>query len=184
MTKINLLPWREERREERQKQFYMVLALVVAAAIGVGFLISNYYSDQISSQRLRNDFLTKEIRVLDAKIDEIKALRDTRKQLIERMELIQALQGNRPIIVRIFDELARSVPDDLYFTAVSVKGTVVTVKGIAKSNNRVSSLMRNFDQSPWFANPSSLKVQAKGEGVNEFEIVMTRVEPKSAEEQD
>jgi len=67
---------------------------------------------------------------------------------------------------------------------VSVKGTVVTVKGIAKSNNRVSSLMRNFDQSPWFANPSLLKVQAKGEGVNEFEIVMTRVEPKSAEEQD
>jgi type IV pilus assembly protein PilN len=184
MTKINLLPWREERRVERQKQFYMVMALVIAAAVGVGFLISNYYADQTASQRLRNDFLAKEIRVLDAKIDEIKALRDTRKQLIERMELIQALQGNRPIIVRIFDEFARSVPDDLYFTAVSVKGTVVTVKGVAKSNNRVSSLMRNFDQSPWFANPSLLRVQAKGEGVNEFEIVMTRVEPKSAEEQD
>src|SRR5690554_7113063 len=83
--------------------------------------------------------------------------------LIERMELIQALQSNRPIIVRVFDEVARAVPDDLYFTDISIKGTNVLVKGVAKSNNRVSALMRNFDQSDWFTNPALVKVHSKSE---------------------
>ncbi|MCA6062731.1 PilN domain-containing protein [Thalassolituus marinus] len=182
MAKINLLPWREELRKERQNQFYAVIGSVLAVAAVIVYLVNSSVDSNIQNQRYRNSFVTNETKVLDAKIAEIKALKATREQLIERMELIQALQGNRPIIVRIFDEMARSVPEDLYFTAVSVKDASVSVKGVAKSNNRVAALMRNFDQSDWFAEPALIKVQAKTEGVNEFEISMKRVQPKADEE--
>ncbi len=182
MAKINLLPWREARRKERQNQFYAVIGLVLAAAGLIVYLVNSDYEDNISSQRQRNNYIVKETKVLDAKIEEIRKLRETRQQLIERMELIQALQGNRPIIVRVFDEMVRAVPDDLYFTEVAIKNTDVNIKGMAKSNNRVAALMRNFDSSDWFADPALIRVQAKSEGVNEFEISMKRVQPKAAEE--
>lgn len=182
MANINLLPWRAERRKKRQQEFYGVIALVLMAAGFILFSVHGYYSDAIDNQNRRNNFITTETKVLDAKIAEIRALRETRQQLIERMELIQALQGNRPIIVRVFDEMVRAVPEDLYFSAVSIKGVEVNIKGMAKSNNRVAALMRNFDQSEWFAEPALVKVQAKGEGANEFEITMKRVQPKAEEE--
>lgn len=182
MANINLLPWRAERRQKRQQEFYGVIGLVVLVAGFIVFSVHGYYSDAIDNQNRRNSFITTETKVLDAKIAEISALRETRQQLIERMELIQALQGNRPIIVRVFDEMVRAVPEDLYFSAVTIKGTDVNIKGMAKSNNRVAALMRNFDQSDWFAEPSLVRVQAKGEGVNEFEITMKRVQPKTEEE--
>lgn len=182
MAKINLLPWREELRKERQNQFYAVIGGVLAVAAFIVYLVNSSVDSSIQNQLRRNGFIVNETKVLDAKIAEIRRLRETREQLIERMELIQALQGNRPIIVRIFDEMARAVPDDLYFTVVSVKNTEVSVKGVAKSNNRVAALMRNFDQSDWFAEPALIKVQAKAEGVNEFEVSMKRVQPKADEE--
>ena len=96
------------------------------------------------------------------------------------MELIQALQGNRPVIVRIFDEVARSVPDDLYFKTLKVTGNKVQVTGVASSNNRLSALMRRFDASEWFQDPSLVKVESRSQGVNQFEIIMTRVDPQDA----
>ncbi|MDK2776891.1 MAG: PilN domain-containing protein [Pseudomonadota bacterium] len=182
MAKINLLPWREALRKERQNQFYAVIGLVLAVAGLIVYLVNTSYENNIYNQQQRNSYIVQGTKVLDAKIEEIRKLRETRQQLIERMELIQALQGNRPIIVRVFDEMARAVPDDLYFTEVAIKDTAVSIKGVAKSNNRVAALMRNFDSSDWFADPALIRVQAKSEGVNEFEISMKRVQPKAAEE--
>src|SRR5690606_11524699 len=182
MANINLLPWRAERRQKRQQEFYGVIGLVVLAAGFIVFSVNGYYSDAIDNQNRRNNFITTETKVLDAKIAEISALRETGQQLIERMELIQALQGNRHIIGRVFDEMVRAVPEVLYFSAVTINGNYVNIKGLANSHNRVAALMSNFDQSDWFAEPSLVRVQAKGDGVNEFAITMKRVQPKTEEE--
>ncbi len=182
MANINLLPWRAERRQKRQQEFYGVIGLVVLAAGFIVFSVNGYYSDAIDNQNRRNNFITTETKVLDAKIAEISALRETRQQLIERMELIQALQGNRPIIVRVFDEMVRAVPEDLYFSAVTVKGTDVNIKGVSKSNNRVAALMRNFAQSDWFDDPTLVFITGKDESAWNFEISMRRVQPKAEEE--
>lgn len=184
MAKINLLPWREELREQRNKEYFVMLGIVAALAAALVFLVNSYYSDSVVAQNYRNAFVEKESQVLDAKIDEIRSLQDTRTQLIERMELIQALQGNRPVIVRVFDEVARSVPEDLFFKSLSIVGENVTISGVAKSNNRVAALMRNFDASEWFTDPELKKVQATAEGVNEFEISMKRIDPKASAEEE
>ncbi|MAD47592.1 MAG: pilus assembly protein PilN [Oceanospirillaceae bacterium] len=182
MAKINLLPWREERRKERQNEFYAVIALVIAAAAAIVLAVNTSIDGSISDQKTRNAYITKESRILDSKISEIKDLNETREKLLERMEVIQSLQGDRPIIVRVFDEAARSVPEDLFLTEFGIKGTKVTIKGRAKSNNRVAALMRNFDASDWFADPNLIKVQSVQEGSNEFEVTMTRIRPSSDDE--
>ncbi len=179
MANINLLPWREALRKEKQQEFLTIVVGVAAVAAFIIYTIVGFYDSTLSSQNSRNSYLKKEITSLDAKIIEIRDLRDTRKQLVERMELIQDLQGNRPVIVRIFDEVARAVPEDLYFTALSVHGNEAKVAGVAKSNNRVAALMRNFDQSDWFTSPALVGVQAIEGGGNTYEVVMKRTEPKT-----
>ena len=179
MARINLLPWREELRQKRQRDFIGILVGVGLLAVGIVFMSMQFTETQLKSQKFRNGFLKKESAVLDAQISEIQELRDKKNSLLERMELIQSLQGNRPVIVRIFDELARSVPDDLYFTDLSIEGAVAKVGGRAKSNNRVATLMRNFDSSDWFSSPNLINVKAEEGGYNTFEVTMTQTDPKN-----
>jgi type IV pilus assembly protein PilN len=184
MAKINLLPWREELRKERQQEFIGVIAAVAISAAALVWFVTGNVEGQWKAQKTRNAFIQKEMSVLSEQISEIQELRDKREQLLERMKLIQDLQGNRPIIVRLFDEIARSIPDDLYFTSLDINGTQVSVQGRAKSNNRVAALMRNFDDSDWFDSPNLISVKAEKGGYNTFEVTMTQVDPKNAEQED
>jgi type IV pilus assembly protein PilN len=163
MANINLLPWREERRQELKKEFITVLGLVFAIGVGlvvVGDLVVN---GQIEEQQARNNHLTQNISELDKKVAEIRELQKKRNQLIDRMRVIQELQGNRPIIVRILDQLVRTVPDGVFYTELTTKEKVITIKGVAESNNRVSSLMRRLDASDWLAEPNLDAVRAAPE---------------------
>lgn len=182
MAKINLLPWREALRKERQQEFIGIIVAVALAAAALVWFVNGAIEDQWVGQKSRNAFIQKEMTVLSERISEIQELKAKREQLLERMKLIQDLQGNRPIIVRLFDEIARSIPDDLYFTSLDIKGTKVTVKGRAKSNNRVAALMRNFDDSEWFDAPNLVSVKAEKGGYNTFEVTMTQVNPKNAKQ--
>lgn len=184
MAQINLLPWREELRKERQQEFIGIIVAVALAAAALVWFVTGQVESQYKSQKIRNSFIQQEMSVLSEQITEIQALRDKRDQLLERMELIQNLQGNRPIIVRLFDEIARSIPDDLYFTTLDIKGNQVSVKGRAKSNNRVAALMRNFDDSDWFDAPNLISVKAEKGGYNTFEVTMTQVDPKNKSKED
>ncbi len=183
MAKINLLPWREELRKERQQEFIGIIAAVALAAAALVWFVTGNIEGQWKDQKNRNSFIQKEMAVLSEQISEIEQLRDKKQQLLERMKLIQNLQGNRPIIVRLFDEIARSIPDDLYFTSLDIKGARVTVQGRAKSNNRVAALMRNFDDSDWFDAPNLISVKAEKGGYNSFEVTMIQVDPKNAKQE-
>jgi type IV pilus assembly protein PilN len=181
MARINLLPWREQLREERKKQFLSVLVLIVIVAGLLVFLGDRYLNGQIDHQNKRNEFLQSEIRLLDGRIKEIEQLQARRTQLLDRMKIIQDLQGNRPIIVRVFDEMVRTLPEGVYFTSVNMKGPVVNVKGGAESNSRVSNLMRQMDGSDWLAAPNLTAVKAVTQGAldqaNVFEMSVRQTEP-------
>jgi type IV pilus assembly protein PilN len=154
MKLINLRSWREDRRHERQQQFIATsVGMVVFAAvlvIGAGF----YMNGQITKQQARNDYLRQETSKLDVKIREIKALKEKRERLLERLQAIQELQGNRPVIVHVLDELVRVLPEQVYYNSVSRKGDTLSIQGMAEANTNVSGLMRNMDSSDWFKNPN------------------------------
>jgi type IV pilus assembly protein PilN len=181
MARINLLPWREQQREERKKRFLLILACVLVGGIGTLFLADQYLSGAISRQNARNEFIKTEIVSLDARIKEISELKARRKQLLERMKIIQDLQGNRPIIGRIFDQMARTLPDGVYFSEVKMVDKLISISGSAESNNRVSDLLRNLDASDWLEAPSLTEVKANSAGAvdqaNTFQLTVRQTQP-------
>ncbi len=175
MAQINLLPWREERRQELKKDFLLTVGLVLAFGVGLVLLGDRIVDGQIQHQKARNQHLVDNIKVLDKQVAEIRELQKKRNQLLDRMRVIQELQGNRPIIVRVLDQLVRTVPDGVFYTNLQTKGKTITIRGIAESNNRVSSLMRRLDASDWLANPNLDAVRAApeyGDQANTFNLTV------------
>ncbi|WP_373083749.1 PilN domain-containing protein [Zhongshania sp.] len=160
MATINLLPWREERRELVKQQFLVILGGVAILGALLILLAMTIVNGAISDQEARNNYMQGQIRKINKEVAEIRDLEKRRQQLLDRMTIIQDLQGTRPLIVRVFDEMVRTLPDGLFYTSVVRRGKTINVEGIAESNNRVSSLMRKLDGSPWFADPNLTAVSA------------------------
>ncbi|WP_257285748.1 PilN domain-containing protein [Endozoicomonas sp. SESOKO1] len=180
MARINLLPWREGLRKERKQRFIAIWGLTVLVGIGLVFIGDLYISHNVSHQHSRNQYLQNEITLLNQRISEIKDLRTKKEQLLERMQVIQNLQGNRPVIVRIFDQVARVIPEGVYFKQITLEGNRLTLVGVAESNNRISALMRNFDTSEWFTEPNLTavrKVSANSQRWNEFDLTVKQINP-------
>ncbi|CAA0085201.1 Uncharacterised protein [BD1-7 clade bacterium] len=184
MATINLLPWREERREELKKEYLTILGAFVSVAVLMVFLIQMALSSSLENQDGRNQFLQKRIDELDEQVKEIESLKTNKNQLVERMKIIQGLQGNRPEIVHIFDEIVRTLPDGVYYSSISRKGEELEIEGVAESNNRISSLMRQLDSSEWFASPNLYEVKAMdgaGSGASEFKLKVKVVSPSDTD---
>ncbi|AHG39070.1 PilN domain-containing protein [Pseudomonas syringae] len=181
MARINLLPWREELREERKKRFLTALVGVLVVSVSILFLIDRYVSNAIEHQMARNAFLQTQIAQLDIRIKEISDLKARRKQLLERMKIIQDLQGNRPVTGRVFDQLARTLPDGVYYSQVKMTNKLIAINGAAESNNRVSDLMRNLEASDWLEAPSLTEVKATTAGAvdqaNVFQLTVRQTQP-------
>lgn len=182
MPSINLRPWREEERAKRQKEFIGMLVAVAIAAGGLFFLWNTQVDAMITEQKARNAYIKTSMAVLDKKTKEIAELKERREQLLARMKVIQDLQGTRPVIVRVFDELVKTLPEDLYYTTLTRKVNNVSIQGVADSNNRISGLMRNLEGSDWFASPNLKDVKAaKGGDKSAFDMAVTQVTPASDE---
>ncbi|MEW6354565.1 MAG: PilN domain-containing protein [Pseudomonadota bacterium] len=153
MTRINLLPWREARRKELQRQFVSILLGSLILMVAIIFYAHIHIGALIERQNARNDFLNKEIAALDERIKEINTLETEKARLLARMGIIQELQSSRPLIVHLVDELVTNLPDGVHYTRVQLKDTLLTLEGVAQSNARVSQLMRNLEVSPWLENP-------------------------------
>lgn len=158
-TRINLLDWRAERRELRKKQFTAMLgaAFVVSAGlVALGWLAMN---SAIASQDARNDYLRQQIVETDQKIKEIQELEKVKNNLLSRMRVIEELQASRSATVHFFDELVNTLPEGVNLVSVKQSGTGVTVEGIAESNGRVSTYMKNLDASDWFDDPKLVVIK-------------------------
>lgn len=187
MARINLLPWREELRQEKKKEFITQLAGVCIFAALVCFVWVRSVDGSISSQKARNNILKNEISLLETQVNEIKNLKKERQSLLDRMRVIQDLEGKRAIIVHYFDEFAKAVPNGVYLTAVTRQGDSFSLEGISESNPRLSVFMRQLDDSDWFSGVNLLSATASptnGEQAKKFSLNLTAVLPDSLEESD
>ena len=162
MARINLLPWREERRKEQLRQFVSMLGLSVFLMGLVILAVHLQYSRMISAQESRNNFLKNEITAVEKQIREINALAKEKKRLLARMEVIQQLQRDRPGIVHLFEEMVKVIPEGAHIRSLKQSGKNLTINGIAQSNARVSAYMRNIDASDWLTKPQLNIIQKKG----------------------
>lgn len=187
MAHINLLPWREWERERKKKEFLTNLVAVLVLG-GILVFVGGWMLDSsIDNQNDRNQFLKTKIAALDAKIVEIQALQKEKKELLARMQVIQDLQGNRPVIVRVFDEIVRTLSKGVHYRSLEFNGKSFKVEGSAESNNRISALMRNLDNSDWFSAPNlrSIKEDTKntsyGSQASTFDLTFVQVNPNADE---
>ncbi|MDF1830043.1 PilN domain-containing protein [Cycloclasticus pugetii] len=170
MAKINLLPWREELRKQRQVDFLIFLGLGVLVSIFVMAVVHFSIDGLIETQHNRNHFVQNEISVLDKRIKEIQTLDRTKSKLLARMEVIQRLQSSRPEIVHMFDQLAKTVPEGVRLTKFTQSGEKLSIEGSAQSNTRVSAYMRNLEQSPWLKGTDLNVIRSKGVDANSFTL--------------
>ncbi len=179
MTRINLLPWREELRQERQKQFISLLVLTALLAGAIVGLIHFQMSARIDHQNARNRYLQTEIAKLDDEIKEIRELRKVRKSLVERMEVIQDLQASRPSIVHLFTELVTTVPNGVFLKTLTQTDDMLRITGEAESNARVSSYMRNLNNSEWLKDPNLDVIEIKDKKVQRISSFILTVKQTS-----
>ncbi|MDV2080203.1 PilN domain-containing protein [Marinobacter xestospongiae] len=186
MAKINLRPWREELRAEKQQQFVVMILGAAIIAAGLAFLWKSDMESRIANQQSRNAYLETAMKDLDSQIKEIESLRRKRDELLARMQVIQDLQGKRPVIVRVFDELVRTLPDGVYYRSLVRRGDTLQLVGMSESNSRVSGLMRSFDGSEWFTSPNLSNVSSEGSskaGYSEFNLSVKQQSPDSEGEE-
>ena len=152
MAKINLLPWRDELREQRKKQFITICVITALLAIA-SVLATWFYLDQkLNDQEQANQLVTSTNQNLDTQLKSLDGLQERRNTVIERMKLIQGLEGQRPVTVRLVDELVRIMPANVYMTKFSRSGDKFTIEGKAESPNAVAELLRGLEASAWYRN--------------------------------
>jgi len=184
MANINLLPWREKLRKQRQRDFgLLALGALLVTVLGVGYWGFFYVQGMVDHQRDRNRFIENEIARVDKQIVEIKELERTRQKLIARMKVIENLQISRPQIVHLFDELVTVLPDGAYLTSLAQSRRSLALNGRAQSNARVSAYMRNIESSPWLSAPKLKIIESKGKGKaaaagSTFQLGLKQVVPK------
>jgi type IV pilus assembly protein PilN len=181
MIPINLLPHRAARRKAQQQQFFVLAGMTVGLAAAIVVAVHTFFAGRIETQVERNKYLESEIVLLDKQIDEIKKLKEQTQALLARKRVVESLQTNRTETVRLLDQLVRQLPDGVYLKSVKQTGQLVNVVGYATSNARVSTLMRNFEASPWLERPSLIEIKAvtvDNATLNEFNLNVNISRPK------
>jgi len=191
MTQINLLPWREALREEKKREFLSLMLFAVIASGGMLLAADRYEQAAMEYQLARNQYLMDEIQVLDEQVAEINQLRQQKAELQDRMTVIQNLQGSRPVIVRIFDELVKTLPEGVFFESLERTNDEMDITGVAETYSQLTTLMRMLDGSDWFSEPNLRIISAAEDeeafsdtAANRFNLKLTLVTPVEPDSDD
>lgn len=159
MARINLLPWRQEERARRNKEFITLVVAVTLLALLAAFATWSYFNNELEDQRSANALIEQENSRLDSALVKIDSLEQRREDIISRMQVIQDLQGLRPVPVRLWDDLAKALPPALYLNNLKREGDLITLTGLVDNPNVVSSLIRNLNDSKWMDNSAVRNIQ-------------------------
>lgn len=184
---INLLPWRENLRKELQQKFLTTMAGFIIITLTLGGVVHFINTIRINNQDARAQFLQTHIASVEKKIEEIKTLEKEKERLKARIDAIEQLQSNRPLIVRFFDELVTSLPEGVSILSVEQKKDLIVINGVAESNARVSSFMNRLERSDWLGGSKLSVIEAKSEGqqrFSNFTINFQQTMPGQSEEED
>ena len=185
MARINLLPWREALRKEKQNEYLTTVVVFAVLAVAIWGGVHWYHQEVIKYKETRIAFIEDNIKVLDEKIKEIKRLEKEKERLLARMRAIEQLQGNRPLVVRLFDEIIKSLPEGVSLEKLTQRGQNIIINGVAQSNARVSSFMRNLEKSDWLKNPDLDVIEVKqkdGPKLSNFTLRFKQKIPKRGEQ--
>ncbi|WP_298775577.1 PilN domain-containing protein [uncultured Shewanella sp.] len=184
MANINLLPWREEARERRKKDYVRVLVLVFLVSVLMSYLSLLVVNGLISEQKGRNDYLLSEIQYLDKQIEEIQSIRVRKKDIERRTDIILNLQQARNLPTRVLDELVKVVPAGVYLSSIKKKGAALLIEGRSESNNHVANMMRKVKASQWLHDPNMQLITVHDEASRQLQRFILQVSVVNAASND
>lgn len=187
MIRVNLLPHRQIKREARQRQFGLMAAFTAIAASAIVFMAYTVINARIDSQSERNARLDAAIVKLDKEIKDIQDLKDQITAMLERKQVVENLQTNRSQAVVVFDELSRQLPEGMYLKSLKQVGDVITLEGVADTNARVATLVRNYNASTWLETPGLVEIKAvtaNGQKQNVFTLTVKLKAPQTEDGDD
>lgn len=159
--RVNLLPHRERKREQKIRDFYVWGIFFAIIGFSVAFLCFTFIDSQVMEQEERNRFLKSKIDVLDKDVSQISSLRADVRLLSSRQKSVEILQVNRNVPIFLFDELARNIPDGIFLTSIIQNDKTVKISGVAQSNERVSELFYNLDKkTKWIGKPELVEISS------------------------
>jgi len=179
MIRVNLLPHRQIRREAKQREFGLMALFTAVAACAILFVAYTVINSKVESQLERNQRLNNAIAKLDKEIADIKDLREQISAMLERKQVVENLQTNRSQAVIVFDELSRQLPEGMYLKSIKQEGKVITIEGVADTNARVATLVRNFNQSNWLESPILIEIKAITVGAQKQNLFTLKVSLKT-----
>jgi len=174
MIKVNLLPHRQIRRAERQREFGLMASLVAIAAAAVLFVSWSYIHNRIQAQQARNQRLQDEMVRLDKEIAVIGTLKEQIQHVLERKQIVEGLQSDRNQAVLILDELARQLPEGVFLKSIKQLQDEIELKGVADTNARIATLVHNLSDSAIMHSPNLVEIKANTNalGIKEYEFVL------------
>lgn len=188
MARINLLPWREELRRERQRQFMLSLMMTAVLGVILVFAIVLVFDQKIGHQQLRNQTVQAEINLLTEKITRIEQLEQTRARLLSRKRIIEELQASRSLTVEMLDQMAKSIPVGVTLNTVRQQGMNISFAGFSQSNARVSAYLQSLERNELFRNPDLGVVRVSQSRINSPEryefIINAQLRPKITNEEE
>ena len=179
MIRVNLLPHRQLRREARQREFGLMALFSAVSAFAILFVAYTIINSKVESQLERNQRLNNAITKLDKEIKDIKDLKEQISAMLERKQVVENLQTNRSQAVIVFDELSRQLPEGMYFKSIKQEGKVITLEGVADTNARVATLVRNFNQSNWMESPILIEIKSITVGAQKQNLFTLKVSLKT-----
>lgn len=181
--RINLLPHRELKRAQRQRQFTMLAGLVFLLGAVIVLMVYSYIANEIDVQNQRNNYLKQEIAKLDKEIADIKTLREQIQDMLARKQVVENLQSSRSLEVHLLDQLVRRLPEGVYLSSIKQTGNQIALTGYAQSNARVSTLMRSLEASPWLQAPNLVEIKAATVNnlqVSQFSMTVSLITPPAS----
>ena len=174
IIRVNLLPHREIKREARQRQFNLMALLTASGALALVVLNYSFINSRIDAQLSRNARLEAGIVQLDQQIGDIKNLQEKIGVMLARKQVVENLQINRSQSVVVLDELSRQLPEGMYFKSIKQQGPLLSLEGVADTNARVASLVRNLTASKWLENPQLIEIKSVlVNGIKQNEFLLT-----------
>lgn len=184
MTTINLLPWREEAKQQRQKQFNIMAGTAFLAAVLLVVIASTVIGNATDLQQRRNNYVKNEIAIVDQKISEIKQLRQKKEDLKKRMDLIERLQNTRNLSTHLLDSVASVISPGVYLNNIKRENNSMSFRGLAESNNHLANMLRNIENSKWLKNPLVKQINSEDDQVRQLNSFSLRVDINAVLEQE
>ena len=182
MARINFLPWREARRQARRKEFIVIALGAMLGAMAVVLLVGQYLDSASRHQSVRNLALGRQIATLDEQVAQFDELKAQRQVSMERLRVIQGLQGDRHRGGRILEQLVHVLVDGVYFTEVAMGGQTLSIVGVSQSNPQLAELMRKLAASDLFEAPTLEQIRATGgqAHLGAFQLTVAQARPSVA----